>query len=123
MTYFKKHQVDKRVLENATDTASIRDKIINYIRGYNQIRDLEDKNMENKTSLKYADRGDMFQKIVERLQKDDLGGYMYQDVKGYDLEELIHIATELENKQMVAIVDSGKRRLDPAVQIPGRLLR
>lgn len=97
----KKYKIDTQVTEGATDTQNIREAIINYIRTYNQIRDLEDKNMENSTSLRYTSKDDFFRKMVERLRKDDLGGYMYQTVNGYDLQELIHIATELESKQMV----------------------
>lgn len=124
MAYIKKNKIDTRVLDGATTPDEIRNKLINYIKTYNQIRDLEDKNLENKTALKYAEsRGDFFQTIVDRLQKDDLGGYMYQDVKGYDLEELVHIATELENKQMVDANHIGKRRLGSTLQVHGRLLR
>lgn len=98
----KRHQIDKRVTDGATDTETIREAIIKYIKTYNQIRDLEDKNLENSNSLRYTTKDDFFRKMVERLRKDDLGGYMYQNVGGYDLEELIHIASELENKQMVS---------------------
>lgn len=97
------------MLEGTKETEDIRKKIIDYIKTYNQLRDLEDKNMENKASLKYAEsRGDFFQKIVDRLLKDDLGGFMYQDVKGYDLEELVHVATDLESKVMVRSIQVGK---------------
>jgi hypothetical protein len=86
--------------------------MIDHIKSYNQIRDLEDKNLENKASLKYAEnRGDFFQAIVDRLQKDDLGGYMYQDVKGYDMEELVHVATDLENKVMVELLSFRKMKI------------
>jgi hypothetical protein len=89
------------VLEGAKDPVTIRETLVNYIRTYNQIRDLEDKNLENSSSLRYTAKDDFFRVMVERLRKDDLGGYMYQSVNGYDLEELIHIAAEVENKQMV----------------------
>ena len=90
----------ERVLGKAKTTEEIRDKIIQYIKTYNQLRDLEDRNLENSTNVKYSTRDEFFRKMKDRLLKDDLGGYMYQTVKGYDLEELIHIATELEDKQM-----------------------
>ena len=90
----------ERVLGKAKTTEEIRDKIIQYIKTYNQLRDLEDRNLENSTNIKYSTKDDFFRKMKDRLLKDDLGGYMYQTVKGYDLEELIHIATELEDKQM-----------------------
>lgn len=112
----KRNQIDKRVIDGAADTETIREALIKYIKTYNQIRDLEDKNLENSNNLRYTSRDDFFKKMVERLRKDDLGGYIYQNVAGYDLEELIHIATELESKQMVDLLLSiGKRRLGSAV--------
>jgi ubiquinone biosynthesis protein Coq4 len=105
----RRYKVDEQVLKGAKETQEIRTKVIDYIRTYNQLRDLEDKNLENKNALKYAEsRSEFFRNIVNKLQKDDLGGYMYQDVKGYDLEELIQIATDLESKIMVLLNSPGK---------------
>jgi hypothetical protein len=101
--------IDPKVLQRMGAEPSIveaktpeeqRSKIVEYIRTYNQLRELEDRNLENKSSIKYSSKGEAFRKIVNLLRQDDIGGYIYGDAKGYDLEQLIQVATDLEGKQM-----------------------
>ena len=93
--------LEERVLRGVKSQEDIRERLLWFIRSFNQLRDLEDKNLENNTSVKYSTRDEIFIDIKQRLKKDDVGGYIYQDVKGYDLEELIQIGAELEDKPMV----------------------
>ena len=98
----EKEGLVERVLEGKAGTQrEVREKVVKFIRSYNQLRDLEDKNLENNTSVRYSTRDEIFIGLVKRLRKDDMGGYIYHDdVKGYDLEELIQIGAELEDKPM-----------------------
>ena len=98
----EKEGLVERVLEGKAGTQrEVREKVVKFIRSYNQLRDLEDKNLENNTSVRYSTRDEIFIGLVKRLRKDDIGGYIYHDdVKGYDLEELIQIGAELEDKPM-----------------------
>ena len=95
----KKYGIDK-IIDGKTNSKDIREKIIEYIRGYNQLRELEDKNIENQKSVKYSTREEVLKKMGKELREDDIGGYFYHDVNGYELEHLVQAAVLLEDKPM-----------------------
>ena len=78
----------------------VRSILMEHIRSYNQLRDLEDKNLENMKNLKYSTKNDKLKQAAEVLMRDDVGGFVYADVQGYELEGLVEIATFLEDKPM-----------------------
>lgn len=85
---------------SALSREEIRTALIENIRSYNQLRDLEDKNLENMKNLKYSTKNDKLKKAAEVLQADDIGGFVYDDVQGYELENLIEVGSFLEDKPM-----------------------